>query len=202
MVQANINGTAVHERHSPDYQVCVWVCAALQRHFSPMICLSLILSPSCSLSNYFVLVSPSQCLHRPWVFSVLSLQSSSILTKPSLIDAQRQPCTSLYHTCFPCPARVQFLHSLHVPAVLFQTAIMCLGVAQRGAERWLISIPPAIYLTFGRWWLAERQNGVISNVLRVEAPGPTGPLTRRFTRGKGAHTVYAWQISKETLTLV
>lgn len=84
-------------RDIPQTIKCVWVCAALQRHFSPMICLSLILSPSCSLSNYFVLVSPSQCLHRPEVFSVLSLQSSSIrVLRPNKTFFNRRTKAAMY----------------------------------------------------------------------------------------------------------
>lgn len=195
MVQANINGTAVHERHSPDYQVCVCVCECVQHskdtsaqwYASRSFSHPLALFPTILFSSLHPSVYTGPGFSQSYLLNPPPSESSD-LTKPSLIDALRQPCTSLYHPCFPCPARVQFLHSLHVPPVLFQTAIMCLGVAQRGAECWLFSIPPAICLTFGWWWLAERQNGVISNVLHDEAGRPTGPT----------HTVYAWQICQPT----
>lgn len=137
MVQANINGTAVHEtfprlssvyecvQHSKDTSA-QWYASRSFSH--PLALFPTILFCSLHRSVYTGLGFSQSYLFNP------SPSKSSNLTKPSLIAAQRQLCTSLFHACFPCLTHVQFLHSLHVPPVLFQTAIMCLGVAQRGAE--------------------------------------------------------------------
>lgn len=137
MVQANINGTAVQEtfpRLSSVYE-CVQHSKATSaqwyasRSFShPLARFPTILFYSLHPSVYTGLGFSQSYLFNP------PPSKSSKLTKPSLIAAQRQLCTSLSQACFPCLTHVQFLHSLHVPPVLFQTAIMCLGVAQHGAE--------------------------------------------------------------------
>lgn len=125
-------------RHSPDYRVCMSVCSTpktLQPNDMPLahsvtLLLSFQLFFFCSLHP---IVYTGLGFSQSYLFNPPPSKSSN-LTKPSLIAAQRQLCTSLSHACFPCLTHVQFLHSLHVPPVLFQTAIMCLGVAQHGAE--------------------------------------------------------------------
>lgn len=149
MVQANANGPAEHEKHSSDYQECEQHSnnTSAQWYTSGSFSHPLTLFPAILFSSLHPSVYSGLGFSHSYLFNPPPSKSSNP-TKPSLIAAQRQLCTSLCHACFSCLTRVQLLHSAHVPPVLFQTAVMCLSVAQREAECWLFSIPPAVYLTF------------------------------------------------------
>lgn len=185
MVHAKINGTAEHEKHSPDYQKCEQHSkdTSAQWYASGSFSHPLTLFPSI----LFMSLHPS--VYSGWGFSQFYLfnpppSKSSNLTKPSLIAAQRQLCTSLCHACFSCLTRVHFLYSLHVPPVLFQTAIMCLSVAQLEAEWWLFSIPPAVYQTFS--WFSTKWCEL--DVWYEEARCPARPL-KHFTYENGGQVL-------------
>lgn len=127
MVQANANGGAEHKKHSCDDQACGQLSrdASAQRYASASCARPLTLVPAIFFLSLHPSVYAGLGFSHTYLFNPPPPKSSNP-TKPSLIAAQRQLCTSLCHACFSCLTRVQFLHSPHVPPVLFQTAIMCL----------------------------------------------------------------------------
>lgn len=167
---------------------------------------SLPLPPLATSLGFFCLFIQVFTLARvffPPFFRFYLFHPSPPTYKPPFIAAQRLLCSSLCRACCPlsrsCPGSLQSAllpHSLHVPPVLPQTAIMCLSAAQHAPEWRLFSIPPAIYLTLSSAQVEQRHRARSSHVCDGRtARLPAGPPKQPFS-GSISHTgmenIYTW----------
>lgn len=101
-------------------------------------------------------------------------------------------CVMLVSRSRSCSGSLQIApcrHSPHVPAVLLQTAIMCLSAAQHGGEWRLFSMPPDIYLTPGWLQVDEWHKAPSSDACDgSKARPPAGPPKQPFC-GSVSHVV-------------